>query len=276
MFEFVYENFCRPAIDTTVQGYNIYNTALYALILFLLTVYFVYPLLKKNKIAVDFKFILALIPFVVFGSAFRVLNDIGIFSKTCSPLEFGFYTFTPGIWLLTAAITIISLLIAKKLAKNEEQFPLYFGGLGLLFALPVVIFELSIFEEWQGAAIVVALSTAITFATKFAVELKYKNFFSNKANILVVAGQVLDGSATFVATHIFNCGEQHPLSATILGVNPALFIVVKIIIALLIIHAADSDIKDENFRNFVKLAVIILGFATGTRDLLTLGVGTCS
>ena len=139
-----------------------------------------------------------------------------------------------------------------------------------------MLFRSTIFLAWSGFLIALGMAAALTLAAKFIVEFKWKEFFRDRLNILVVAGQAIDGSATFVATQLYRCGEQHPLSASILSVHPALFIIVKVIIALLIIHAADSDIKDENFRNFIKIAVIILGFATGTRDLLTLAVGTCS
>ena len=44
---------------------------------------------------------------------------------------------------------------------------------------------------------------------------------------------------------------------------------------LAILHYVDKEIQNENLRNFIKLFLIILGFATGLRDLMTLGVGTC-
>jgi len=252
------------------------NTSVYALILFVIVYFWLYPLLKKQDIKFSYGFALALLPFIVFGSALRVLNDMGILHKTCNILDPGFFTFTPGIWFLTAGITIAALLIAKKIAKaDESKFAKIFGGIGLVISLPIVLYEFSIFRAWEGFFIVIGMVIAITLVVKIIVELKEKKFFSDKLNILVVAGQVLDGSATFVATNIYTCGEQHPLSDAILGVNPGLFILVKIALALLIIHYIDQDVKDKNFANFVKIAVIILGFATGGRDLLTLGAGTC-
>ena len=94
-------------------------------------------------------------------------------------------------------------------------------------------------------------------------------------NILILAGQTLDGTATYVATQMFRCGEQHPLSEAILGIHPALFVAVKILIALMIIYAVDKEIEDENLRGFIKVAVAILGFAPGLRDMITVGAGTC-
>ncbi len=284
--DFLFEYFCKPAVTAGVQGYNLVNTAVYALMLFILCVYVIYPFLKKKGVAIDYHFMVAALGFVLFGSSLRVLNDLGFvlgiggisleFAKTCSPLKFGFYTFTPGIWFLTAAITILALIAAKKFSKNEEGFKRTFLAIGILISLPALVYEFSIFREWVNFGLVVAMVGAITFSTKKIVELKYRHFFADKASVLVVAGQALDASATFVATSVLKCGEQHPLSGAILGANPLLFILVKVVLALLIIHAVDHDVKDENFRGFVKLAIIILGFSTGGRDLLTLGVGTCS
>ncbi|HLC92659.1 MAG TPA: DUF63 family protein [archaeon] len=274
--DFVFEYFCKPMITQGVQGYNLVNTATYAIILFLLAAYVVFPLLKKIGVKPGFRFMLALLPFVLFGSTFRVLNDMGFFAKTCSPLELGFYTFTPGIWLLTAAITIAALLVAKKIAgENERRFYNYFTAIGMVFAIPVIIYEFTVFKAWSGFLISLGIATAVTFGAKFLAELKWKEMFKDKLNILVLAGQAMDGSATFVATNLYRCGEQHPLSEAILGVNPALFILVKAVIAILIIYSVDSEIQDENTRSFIKVAVAILGFAPGLRDLFTVGVGTC-
>ena len=275
--EFIFEYFCRPIIDSSVQGYNLVNTAFFALILFGVVYFWLYPWLKREQTKLDFKFMLALLPYVFLGAALRVLTDIGAFGiyKTCNILDLNFFTFTPGIWFLITGITIIGLLVAKKLSKKEGDFPKYFGGIGLILALPVILYEVSIFKAWDGFAMTIAIVAVLTLATKIVVEWKKKGFFDDKLNILVVAGQALDGSATFVATDIFNCGEQHPLSEAILGVHPALFILVKIILAVLIIHYLEKDVKDKNFRQFIKIAVIILGFATGGRDILTLAVGTC-
>ncbi|MCR4369470.1 MAG: DUF63 family protein [archaeon] len=273
--DFIFENFCRPIIDSSVQGYNLVNTSIYALILFAIVFYGLYPFLKKNKIEFNYKFMLAILPFVFFGSAFRVLNDTGLFSKTCNVLDFGFYTFTPGIWILIAAITLASLFVAKKYSTNEEGFHKILGGMGLVFLLPLLAYHAINFLSWEGFAMALGLMALVTILTRALVGIWKKDFFSDHLNTMVVAGQAMDGASTFVATSLFSCGEQHPLSEFILGANPFLFILVKIALAVLIIHYVDNDVKDKNFAGFIKVAVTILGFATGTRNLITLGAGTC-
>ena len=74
--DFIFENFCSPIINSGVQGYNLVNTSVYALILLLIVWFAIIPFLKKQDVPINFKFMLALLPFVIFGSAFRILNDI--------------------------------------------------------------------------------------------------------------------------------------------------------------------------------------------------------
>jgi len=72
-----------------------------------------------------------------------------------------------------------------------------------------------------------------------------------------------------------SCGEQHPLTNAILQITPALFYVVKIAVVLLILYYVDKELKNQNLKDFIKLLIIILGFAPGMRDALTVAVGTC-
>ncbi|MDP2973570.1 MAG: DUF63 family protein, partial [Candidatus Diapherotrites archaeon] len=67
----------------------------------------------------------------------------------------------------------------------------------------------------------------------------------------------------------------HPASGFLLDLFPISFIIVKIALVLAIVYYIDKEIKSENLRGFIKIVIAILGFATGLRDLLTLGVGTC-
>ncbi|MBN2127264.1 MAG: DUF63 family protein, partial [Candidatus Diapherotrites archaeon] len=94
--------FFNPILNPSIQGYNPVNTLVYGAILLLISFYVLFPLLKKNNIPLNFKFFLALIPFICIGVTLRALNSFGLFSKTINPFEFGFYTFTPGVWFLTA------------------------------------------------------------------------------------------------------------------------------------------------------------------------------
>lgn len=274
MADFIQQYFCDP-ITGPAQGYNLVNTLTYAAIMFLIVIYFLYPFLKKQNIKFDYKFVLALLPFVVFGSSLRVLNDMGFFRKTCNILDPNILTFTPGIWFLTAGLVVASIFIAKKLSKNKTDFEKIFGAIGAAIAIPLLLFEFVNFKaSWEFFLIGIMVILISLFA-RFVVSHLKKGFFSDNLNFLALAGQTLDGSATFVATNLQNCGEQHPFSALILGVSPFLFVIIKVVLSLAIIYFIDQEIKDKNINGFTKLVIIVLGFAPGLRDMLTVGVGTC-
>ena len=277
MAEFLYEYFCRPVVEHA--GYNIVNTLVYGAILLAVAFFVVYPLLHRRGIRFNFGFMLALLPYVLFGATFRVLEDLALLPRSCNPLELGFFTYTPGIYIATFALVIISLIVAKLVAKKSgKDFNTIFGAIGVVLVLPLIGFHFLQFRAWEGFLAVVAGTATITAAVYYLVPRLHKNlkgFFKDGLNTLAVGAQALDGTATFVATQFYRCSEQHLLSDAIIGVQPLLFIFVKIALILAILYYVDAEIKNENLRGFIKVFLVILGFATGLRDVFTLGVGTC-
>lgn len=272
---FITEFFCKPIV--AYEGYNLVNTIVYAAILIIAAFFVIFPMLERRGIKFDLKFALALLPYIVLGSSFRILEDMGLVGRSCNPLEWQFYTFTPGIYIATFIATIICLAISMILAKKfKKEFTLIFGITGIAIALPALLFNFSKFTEWTAFLGTIAITVAFVLGAKFIVSKLKKNFFTEKLNLLCLAGQALDGSATFVATQFYNCGEQHVVSNAVLQIFPLGFIIVKILFVVLLLHFLEKDIESKNLQNFVKVVVIILGFAPGIRDLLTLAVGTCN
>ena len=60
-------------------GYNIYNTAMYAVLLVLAAV-IVYKVVKKMGIRIDKNFLFAVSPYIFLGGLLRALQDAKIFS----------------------------------------------------------------------------------------------------------------------------------------------------------------------------------------------------
>ncbi len=141
--------------------------------------------------------------------------------------------------------------------------------------MPIVFFEILNFQAWIGV-IEVLLLVAVTIALLVFIFQKLgKKILKPGLNKLAIISQALDGFATIVATQFFFCGEQHPLSGFLLESFPLSFVFAKIALVFVILYYVDKEIKNENLRGFIKIVIIVLGFATGLRDLLTLGVGTC-
>lgn len=252
--------------------YLVYGAIMLAVLFLLL-----YPFLDRKGIKFNFKFLLALLPYILLGGTVRVLEDMALLPRSYSPLEAGYWVITPGIYVSIAIVTIAGLLIAMFLAKKKGwDFSKIFAAIGLLFAVPIALFEMAMFRAWPGFAAVLLLATGLTATIAFALNRFTKlNLLRNKLNVAVLASQLLDGNATFVATQFFKCGEQHPVSEFFLNLFPFSFVMVKVALVLVIIHYVDQEIENKNLANFIKIVVAVLGFATGLRDVFTLGVGTC-
>ncbi|QQR92343.1 MAG: DUF63 family protein [Candidatus Iainarchaeum archaeon] len=280
---FVYDNFIRPMIDPSVQGYNPVNTIVYGIILLGIAFYVIYPFLNKHGIKFDFAFLQMLLPYIVFGSSLRVLEDQQLLMRSANPLEFGFYLFTPGIWFLTFAFVAIGMLIAWFAQKKfNHRFHTIATLFGALVAAPLVLYNLLQFTEWIALLAIVALAGILSYAVFWIGKRQQWRFLENPLAKAAFFGQLLDASATFIALQFFSCGEQHFLPRLLFGAfGPVSFFFVKIPLMLLVLHYIHKEFMhdekaDKNLLGFILLFLAILGFATGMRDLLTVAVGTCN
>ena len=273
--DFIQEYFLNPILD--YSGYNIVNTLVYGIILLVVAFYVVYPYFNKKGIKFNSGFAVAVLAFVLFGSTMRILEDLKIFPRAADPLNPAFYTITPGIYIVVGTFTILALIFSPWLSKkiNKEAIKI-FSAIGIAVAIPFVVFDFLNFKEpFYFALILLIWIIVMTVAYLIAKKLK-PELVSDNLNLLADGGQALDGTATFVATQLLSCGEQHPLSNAILGFAPILFVLIKVAIAFAIIYYVDKEIEDPNLRGFIKIFIMILGFAPGIRDAFTVGVGTCS
>ena len=106
--------------------------------------------------------------------------------------------------------------------------------------------------------------------------------FAAGINVALVFGHVMDGVATWVALEDpFNFGlpqysEKHPFSEFLLRYwDGFLFPAAKISMVLVVAWVLDREAKEEdrNLVGLVKMAIFVLGFAPGLRDLLRLTMG---
>ena len=273
VFDFLEKYFVEPI--NQYQGYNPVNTLVYAAILFAMAFFVIFPVLDRKKIKFNLRFMLSLFPYIFFAISMRVLEDVQLIARAAYPWQLGYYFISPGIWIATAAIVISAILISRtisrKLNKDEN---LVFGSIGIVLWIPVFAFDLLMMKRPVAFFEVLALAAMVTAIAYYAMKFLKKDLLKDKMNLLAVASQSLDGTATFIATSFYGYGEQHFVSNFILGINPLLFVIVKVILVLVILHYLEKEIKNENLRGFLKVVLIILGTATGSRDLLTLAVGS--
>lgn len=285
MDNIIEEYFIKPIISPEVSGYNLVNTTIFIIIL-VIACAIIYKSLK-NKINFDKEFFVSLTPYILFGVSMRVIMHqiesgnliIEGLSKTANPLEAGFWFFTPGIWILTFLIVCIGLIIGgilnkEKLHKNGLKKVFYFG---IVIALAPVIFNFSKFNNWPPfilTAIVIILATSTIY---FLVQkiTKYK-INSDSINYFILLGQGIDGIASVIAITFFNFSEQHVFSNLLINIHPALFVLVKFSLAILICYSLDDYLienpKHKRLVGFVKVIIAILGLATGSASLIKMGI----
>jgi len=274
---FIYEYFVRPVVDSSVQGYNAVNTAVYGTILIGLAFFVIFPLLDRKGIKFNYWFCASLIPYILIGTALRAINSAGLvpgITKTLNPLAPGFWTFTPGVWLLTFTITIIGLAISRKLEEKKiAPFSRAFPGIGLVFSGPLVLFLFVNFSNWAGFIAVIVTILAVSFGLYYSLKrIGATRKLATQFNMLVVSGQVIDGLATGFAITFYGFTEQHPLSSWLISMHPVLYITLKVALVLVIVNFVDKEIRKENLRGFIKMFLMILGFATGLASILKIGL----
>ena len=169
---------------------------------------------------------------------------------------------TPGIYVVTFAIAFSALFLAL-MVKRKFGIP-YFktlfisGLLATAFLLPLLKFV-----NLEGFLLV------FLFYLPWAIIL-YKVKW-NTLNKLVTAAQMFDATSTYVALEFFGYYEQHVVPSLFISIfSPISFIFLKIIGIVTILLLLDKFKGDEEFNNYIKLIIGILGLATGTRDFLRL------
>jgi uncharacterized membrane protein len=274
-----------------LSGYNMINTITYIVIL-IIACSIIYFFLRK-KVKFDEKFFLAISPYILIGVSLRVLMHqieagnliIEGITKTANPLQIGFWFFTPGVWILTFAIVLAGLLIAQvwKELNHNRLF-----AFGLIIALPLVLFNFINFNNWIWfiGTLILIIITTYTIIQLIDKLTPYK-ILEDSLNIFIIMGQAIDGIASVVAITFFNFTEQHVVSNIVINIHPILFVIIKLVLAILICYSLDDYLKDsikkyqnkpgknldiKNKIGFTKVVIAILGFATGLASLFKMGL----
>jgi|GEM_PF-736257 len=97
---------------TTIEGYTLISELTYGIIL-ILAIIGIYKLLKRLNITIDWRFCLALTPYILFGPVTRVLEDTTYYTEPAV------YTFiSPLLYLQTAAYVFLFLFIGYTIERK--------------------------------------------------------------------------------------------------------------------------------------------------------------
>jgi uncharacterized membrane protein len=93
-------------------------------------------------------------------------------------------------------------------------------------------------------------------------------------NSTLLSVHMLDSSATFVSVMFFGYYEQHPVPRLFIeSIGPWTFFALKLAVLIPSLYIIDRYAEDGEFKNFLKIIILILGLAPGLRDMIRLGAG---
>ena len=286
MADFFQTYFIDPIAYNT--GYNTVNTAAYAVI-FVALVFVVYKLLRMLKIKIDRNFFIAIAPYIALGSILRAWEDLiettqaipEIFSRFVLIDAYGtarnLLLITPLIYIFMFVLALSALLLSK-LLERHARIPYHktwlaigavmclLGASQLQLNNAFALFAmLGIFGVW---ALVIA-GSRIAFS-EFAVVRKTLT----KENTLLILVHIFDATTTFVALQFFPYFEQHVIAGFFISIlGPLGIYALKLPVVTAVLHYIDKEVEEGEKRNFIKIAILILGLGPGLRNFLRLVMG---
>ncbi len=284
MTDFIAEYFLNPIrFPEQYAPYNIYNTAVYAIIA-LAAVYVIFRLLQKHKVAVDNRFYYAILPFIAFGGLLRVAQDGGLLPRSVFIAGLELHPFvTPGIYFLTFAVLAAAYFLVRAAgAKNEKAYSRTMLAGGILAALAFVwlLKDLGGLVTTEGVSFAVYIAL-LALLPPLLFELIKRRY--NKGAIeelrrmeqFTVFSQSLDGAATFVGVNFAGYGEQHIVANTVFEMfgNPLAFYVLKMLFVLAVIFVARREVEKRDEHVYLLLLITIFGLAPGIRDAVRIFFG---
>jgi uncharacterized membrane protein len=278
------------------QKFTIVSEIVYGVIV-VFVLYSLLWILKRWDIKIDTAFFIALLPYVIYGSIVRVLEDAQFFSE-----PFVYWFVTPLIYFQTIFWALLFLSFGVFLHKkiNDKWFSTHHVFfLGGLFLLTPFLFFTSLWflgEQWSysnGVRFdIILLISCILFIVllgvycigKYWKKYPWLIVYTGFLNLSMIMGHMLDGITSWISIYdpfhmnLPNYVEKHPASDFLMQIWPPLFPIVKFFLILLIIYLFDVVYKKDlekypRFAPLLKIGIFVLGFAPGLRDLLRVSMG---
>jgi len=230
--------------------YNVVNTLTYALLAFG-GLYLIHKIFQKRNIKINSALAIDLIPYIFIGALTRAYVDIDLIPKT-------FLSVSPGIYLTITAIFLAGLFLRR---------PRIIGTLALIF-IPLKYGVPQLQNLNYLPKIIFILIATVWLSIILAKKLK-QTWFNNKLTIFAYAGQLFDAVNTALILSLFGGFEKHVLPRFVIEQtgSPFSFIPLKVGIVIPILYVLNKS-KEDEFSNLIVLAIFVLGFAQGLRNLI--------
>ncbi|MEE8168861.1 MAG: DUF63 family protein [Candidatus Hydrothermarchaeales archaeon] len=277
--EFLYKYFIKPIY--TGEGYNIYNTLVYAALL-LLGLYGVERFLERLEVKIDARLFRALVPFLVLGGELRGIESY--YRATGQGVHA--YLVTPGLYIMLTTIAAACLWLSRRMAGKEYDRPLFRMG-SALAALGLVLVLSKVAEVLSGGArnifmgqplalnaevfalvwvFAVILSGIILLGTK-----RIKGLYTAENALIIFGIMLMASSATLGATLLGYRGEQM-LTEAMLSSSPYLYLIFNVALVLVVLYSLEDD-RETNWYWLGKFAILVLGLPHGIHNSIAILMG---
>jgi uncharacterized membrane protein len=265
------------------QAYNVVDTLTYAVIL-VIGVYLLYRWLSSSAylaeagFAFDAKFVLATIPYVILGGLARVIEDTGMITGDwkfllITPLiYFVLFFFTLGMMFLSRYLTI------KGVTGSFISFYAFAGTLAVFVSALVLLAWSQTHNGVDVSILAIIPLMAVTATVLVWAVMRYVlawTYVSDPVYLALIFGQLLDASATSYGIdfhpHV-QYVEQHVVGSALIGMTGTAFVMfpLKLLVLFPAVYVMQLYRKEANpvFWHLVLLAMIVVGFAPGVRDMV--------
>ncbi|MEN6442617.1 MAG: DUF63 family protein [Methanoregula sp.] len=278
--EFIYKYYIDPV--KYGEPYNVVETLTYAIIL-IICVYLLYRWMSKSTwlsdigIAFDGSFVLATLPYVILGGVLRVIQDTGMITG-----DLQFLIVTPPIYFVLFFFTIGMIFLARylKIQGLIKNFYSFYAGAGCM-AILVVMFILAAWGITHTRIDLFVLCIiplmAITATAGIWAFIRYVlkwTYVNDPLYLVLIFGHMLDASATSYGIDMHpsvHYIEQHVVGSSLISMTGTAFVMfpLKLVVLFPAIYIMQLYRKEANpaFWHLVLLAMIVVGFAPGVRDL---------
>jgi uncharacterized membrane protein len=293
-------------------GYTTVSTLGYMVVLVFMLAG-MYLLLQRFDLKPFAQFFFALVPFMLFGGALRVVEDSFVAAQRAGEVpavEFpaSAALISPFIYFTVFFVALAAFLIAQWLTWNDftetYTYPLGAMGTGVLLATVGYLTYLSFAVDyvfWYPlvTVVTVGLATALSVAAYYGIDRFYPevNAGTGLMGLVVIWGHAIDGVANVIAsdwTGAFGIpgsgySAKHVVNRIIIDITNAVqpagltdvigdswtFLAVKLVVAVLIVSVFDRQFFEESPRYAVMLlmAILAVGLGPGTRDMIRVTLG---
>jgi uncharacterized membrane protein len=263
----IYDHYVDPILYDT--GYNPVNTVTWALLLGGM-ILLLLRLFRRLEIAIDERFVLATVPYILAGASLRVVEDAEL---VAAPLKY--LLITPLIYFLAAVATLAGLLLSRWALGERWIFGYAVVGLAWTATNLALLATLGVESPWTPFAIL-AIGSAATLAVA-AAGLKLKiALLSGRPNLLIIFAHMFDAASTYVGVDWFGYVEKHVVPSLLIDLAGTALVMfpLKLLILIPVLALVERALRDDpSLESLTRLALLTLGLAPAVRNTIRLTLG---